>query len=287
MYQAVRKNAPQGLVIIGGTGWAQDAAGLLALAEQYRSQYKEPMTNVLWNLHPYQGMFQGPWIAMRSTMRLTLALQQLGPVIYTELGQYCCNSNDTSTGAPQGHCNDHAHGDWFVHNLLNMAAQLDVSWTGWAWRGTSGGNCGYPDIRANATESPNEVALTDGRFGGANWKEVWSLYAAAKTVVVSDAGDPTKIGLNDTEVKGFLPRPCIVPNFGMGGSCGWPLGANVSKLPWVSMWNQSVGESVLPGLPPMGPPSACYEQACPGYTCSNTSGIVPMPTPCDTPALLE
>ena len=224
---------------------------------------------------------------MRSTMRLTLTLQQLGPVIYTELGQYCCNSNDTATGAPQGRCNDHTHGDWFVHNLLNMAAQLDVSWTGWAWRGTSGGNCGYPDMRANATESPNEAALTDGRFGGANWKEVWSLYAAAKTVVVADAGNPSKIGVNDTEVKGFLPRPCIVPSFGMGGSCGWPLGSNVSKLPWLSMWNQSVGESVLPGLPPMGPPSACYEQACPGYTCSNTSGIVPMPRPCDTPALLE
>jgi hypothetical protein len=315
MYNAVRKNAPQGLVIIGGTGYAQDAAGLLAIAEQYRQDYKTPMTNVLWNLHPYQGMFQGVWISMRSTLRLTLALQQLGPVIYTELvrrggassnppacsvvltrspspphplapqGQYCCNSNDTATGAPQGKCNDHTHGDWFVHNLLNMAAQLDVSWTGWAWRGTVGGDCGYPDMRANATESPDEAVLTDGRFGGANWKEVWALYAAAKTIVVVDAGDPTKIGVNDTEVKGFLPRPCIVPNFGMGSSCGWPLGANVSRLPSVSMWNQSVGESVLPGLPPMGPPSACYEQACPGYTCSNESSVVPMPEPCHTPAL--
>ena len=55
MYRAVRKNAPQGLVIIGGTGYAQDAAGLLALSEQYNTQYKEPLTNVLWNLHPYQG----------------------------------------------------------------------------------------------------------------------------------------------------------------------------------------------------------------------------------------
>ena len=39
MYRAVRKNAPQGLVIIGGTGYAQDAAGLLALSEQYNTQY--------------------------------------------------------------------------------------------------------------------------------------------------------------------------------------------------------------------------------------------------------
>ncbi len=149
MYDAVRRNAPKGMVVIGGSGWAQDSAGLLAIAEAYASK-SGPMTNVLWNLHPYQGMFQGIWIALRSTMRLTLALQTMGPVIYTELGQYCCNANNT--GQPVGKCNDHTHGDWFVHNLINMAAQLDVSWTGWAWTGTSGGNCGYPDMRAAGPE---------------------------------------------------------------------------------------------------------------------------------------
>lgn len=46
------------------------------------------------------------------------------------------------------------------------------------------------------------------------------------------------------------------------------------------MWNQSVGESVLPGLPPAGPPSACYAQACAGFSCSNSSPVVPMPRPC-------
>ena len=51
-------------------------------------------------------MFQGIWIALRSTMRLTLALQTIGPVIYTELGQYCCNS----TAPPSQRCNDHTHG---------------------------------------------------------------------------------------------------------------------------------------------------------------------------------
>ena len=38
------------------------------------------------------GAYQGVWISMRSTMRLTLALQTIGPVIWTELGQYCCNA---------------------------------------------------------------------------------------------------------------------------------------------------------------------------------------------------
>ena len=117
-------------------------------------------------------------------------------------------------------------------------------------------------------------------MGGANWEEVWGTYVASKAVKVADDGDDSKIGVDDYEVKGFLPKPCIVPNFGMGGACGWPLGFNNSELPWNSMWNQSVGDSVLPGLPPAGPPSACYEQACPGYSCSNSSPVVPMPRPC-------
>ena len=52
MYDAVRRNAPKGMVVIGGSGWAQDSAGLLAIAEGYASGKNGPMTNVLWNLHP-------------------------------------------------------------------------------------------------------------------------------------------------------------------------------------------------------------------------------------------
>ena len=66
-------------------------------------------------------------------------------------------------------CNDYLHGSWFVHNLLNMAEQLDVSWTGWAWRGThaNGGQCaeppgqtecGYPDMREKATHLVRTLA---------------------------------------------------------------------------------------------------------------------------------
>ncbi len=214
---------------------------------------------------------------MRSTLRLTLALQQLGPVIWTELGQYCCSSllpNSTTK------CNDDAHGDHFVHNVLNLAAQLDVSWTGWAWRGPNGGNCGSPDMRAAGWEG----LMMDGSKGGANWTAEWAQFIASPAVAVEDKGDDSKIAPGDYEVPGFLPKPCIVPQFGMGSACGWPLGSNVSRLPFNSLWNSSVGESVLPGLPPSGPPSACFLQACPGYECLNTSGINPMPRPCSVPA---
>lgn len=285
MYQVVRRNSPQGLIMIESTGYAQDAAFLLALYEQFTQQYGAPPTNVIWTLHPYQGMFQGVWISMRSTLRLTLALQTMGPVIYTELGQYCCSANNQSGCGGPAKCNDNLHGDWFVHNLLNMAAQLDVSWVGWAWRGTNanGGNCGkppgqtecgYPDMRDQNGD------LTDGSGGGANWKEIWDTYVSSPVIGVQDKGNLSDIGPNAYEVQGFLPRPCIVPGFGMGDACGFPLGYNISHLPWVSMWNQSVGESVLPGLPPSGPPATCTQQACPGYTCSTTSPIDPMPQPC-------
>ncbi len=50
MYAAVRAVNKKALVIIGGTGYAQDAAGLLAINEQYKTEYKTPMTNVVWNL---------------------------------------------------------------------------------------------------------------------------------------------------------------------------------------------------------------------------------------------
>ena len=148
-------------------------------------------------------MYQGIWIALRSTLRLTLALQTIGPVVWTELGQYCCNScverhhsagwstastahwleapphppfptPPDSTPAPKQQCNDHTHSDWFTHNVINLAAQLDVSWSAWAWRGQGEYGCGYPDVQGS-----NGV-LTDGvALGGANWAEIWATFMGA------------------------------------------------------------------------------------------------------------
>jgi len=283
MYKAVRNQTKTGLIIMAGTGYAQDAATLIAASMEFTRETGEPFKNVLFNLHPYQGAYQGVWISLRSTLRLTLALQQIGPVIYTELGQYCCNAGPAKTCQSKGMCNDHTHGDNFVYNLMNLASQIDVSWVGWAWRGpnANGGTCqqgqaecNYPDMR-----DFNGV-LTNGSNGGANWALVWADYVSPSTITVRDDGDQSKINVTDYEVEGFLPRPCIVPNFGMGDSCGWPLGFNISKLPWNSMWNQTVGESVLPGLPPSGIPSSCLLQACEDYSCSPYSSVIPMPQPC-------
>lgn len=281
----VRTNSPTGLVVMGGSGWSGEAAGLLAINIQYTKEFGATPTNVLYNLHPYQGRFQGVWISMRSVLRLTLALQTIGPVIWTELGQYCCNANGIAGCQGNVTCNDHIHGDWFVHNLINLGAQLDISWTGWAWRGTNanGGNCSKPEGQAEcAYPDMRDVGgvLTTGASGGANWAEVWTTFIATPNIVVQDAGNHSAINVTDIEVQGFLPRPCIVPNFGLGSACGWPLGTPTPDLNWVSMWNQSLGESVLPGLPPSGAPASCTQQACEAYECITTSPVVPMPEPC-------
>lgn len=85
-------------------------------------------------------------------------------------------------------------------------------------------------------------------------------------------------------IAGYLPRPCIVGQFGLGGYCGYPLGTNQSYLDtqFNSFWNQSQGNSVLPGLPPSssGPDASCSLQACPGWECNVTSPTIPAPQPC-------
>jgi hypothetical protein len=172
-----------------------------------------------------------------------------------------------------------------VLNVVNLAAQMDVSWTGWAWRGTNANakpcaagqaECGYPDMRDFGG------VLTNGSSGGADWASIWGAYVASPVVTVRDEGksDPASLNASAYEVPGFLPKPCIIPFFGQGGYCGWPLGTNTSELPWVSLWNQSLSDSVLPGLPPAGPPSSCTEQACAGFSCAQTSPVVPEPHPC-------
>jgi aryl-phospho-beta-D-glucosidase BglC (GH1 family) len=151
MYDVVRNHTKDGLVVIAGMQqYAQDAAGSLAFYMQYTREHNNTAPfNVLYNLHPYQGVYQGLEHSIRSTLRLTLALQTIGPVIWTELGQYCCNAGNYTTCQKTGPCKDHAHADWFVYNVLNEATQFDVSWVGWAWRGTGSpsDNCTQVCIR--------------------------------------------------------------------------------------------------------------------------------------------
>lgn len=296
MLDIVRNITSTNLVIIESTDWGHDANFPLAFYGQYTHAHNNtPPSNVIYSLHPYKGMFQGNEKALRGTLRLSLALNAIGPVIWTEFGQYCCNADPSYVTCSKGPgpCDDHAHGDWFVHNAVNMATQYDMSWVGWAWRGTGFGDgkncsagmaqCGTPDMRDIGPDGVTGV-LTNGTHGGANWTEVWSSFVSPpnKVIVVNDALPNVHLNSTAYEPQGYLPRPCIVGQFGLGGYCGYPLGTNMSVVgkDFNSLWNGTQANSVLPGLPPSGPASGCTLQACPGWECNTTSPTFPQPHPC-------
>ena len=84
MYEGIRKNDPDGIVIIGGASqYALDAQSPLAMYLQYQIDRGEKLTNVIWNSHPYQGSGQGLEHSLNSEMRFTLAMKMFGPVEYT------------------------------------------------------------------------------------------------------------------------------------------------------------------------------------------------------------
>mmetsp|Transcript_81926 Transcript_81926/g.265523 ORF Transcript_81926/g.265523 Transcript_81926/m.265523 type:complete len:781 (+) Transcript_81926:16-2358(+) len=277
MYQVVRKNAPEGLIVIGGKDqYALDAQSGLAFYLQLKEETGSYPTNVIWNVHPYVGLGQGLEHSLGSALRLALALKTVGPVIFTEFGQYCCGgSGDPCAG--KGTCSDEDHGAHFVHNVVNMAEQYDISWIGWAWRGAGSNNmhrpcedgmaeCSQPDMRD--LDGEGRAALTDGRRAGADWAGVWARFVAPAggSIAVEDA-EAQGTTKEDPQPKGFLPRPCIAEGFNLGSVCGWGPGTNVTSLSPAAFTKQAVYTSVLPGLP-----GSCGSQACPGHACGTWTG---------------
>lgn len=85
MYETVRKNDPKGIIIMGGAQqYALDSASLIAFYLQYNEEEGSYPTNLIFNEHPYQGGGQALEHSLQSIMRLSISLQTLGPVIFTE-----------------------------------------------------------------------------------------------------------------------------------------------------------------------------------------------------------
>jgi hypothetical protein len=274
MYNAVRKNAPTNLVVIGGKDqYALDAQSGLAYYIQYKADTGSYPTNIVWNIHPYVGSGQGLEHSLGSAMRLALALKTIGPVIFTEFGQYCCGTKGTPCQG-SGQCSDHNHGDWFVFNVANMAEQYDLSWIGWGWRGTNVNNAHRPctdgQCECNQPDMRDTNGLTDGTAGGADWKQVWATFVTPTSIKVQDIDpDQKTIAVNYPQLAGFLPRPCIVPGFNLNDVCGYDLNTDVTTIPVNDLITQSLYVSFLPGLPPRG---NCSAQGCPTYTCETYTG---------------
>jgi len=194
-----------------------------------------------------------------------LALQTIGPVIFTEVQQFCCG---TGQACNIGICDDHGHGDHYVFNIINMAEQYDISWVGWGWRGTNNNTAYAPCVDGQAVCSLSDMRgqgglLADGTFGGPNWRRIWNYYVNTPVITVLD-NNSDKIGKSQPQGEGFLPRPCIVGEFNIGNLCGYDLAYDVTTLSYTSFGSQDLYNSSLPGLPPRG---NCASQGCPGYTC--------------------
>jgi len=275
MYDAVRQNDPTGIVIIGGAeGYALDAQSLTAFWLQYKIDTGSYPTNVIYNIHPYQGAGQGLEHSPQSAMRFALALKSgPGPVIFTEFGQYCCggSGNNECTGG-SGSCSNHATGDNFVYNIINMGLQYDISWIGWAWRGNnddypcgSKPDCQQPDMRSETGQ------LTSAEYGGADWSTVWKALVASNTLNVKDVTNGKTLTHTQDEAAGYLVRPCISGDYNLGGICGWDLSVPTSSLTPSDLTSQSIYDSILPGIPPNG---NCKLEGCSSinYQCQTYTG---------------
>ena len=272
MYNIVRKNDRNGLIIMAGMqSYAYDSATQIATYLRYINETGKPLTNVIYNFHPYQGGGQGNEKAVTAVVRELLGSKEIGPVIMTEFGQYCCGSNlQKCPNNPNLLCNSHNTGDNFSFNIINMAAQYDISWTAWAWWGVSGYEC--DSIRkCNDLRNENGSYVSNGTYGGAPWQLIWSNYINTDTInVLSTQTDSNTINVspNVMEIKGYLPRPCIMGNYNIGNHCGFSYNTSILSLPYTDFNGQSAYSVILPGLPSIN--NDCTKQGCPTINCGFT-----------------
>ena len=274
LYQTIRKNDPNGIIILAGAqAYAYDAATQIAFWLRYHQDFGSYPTNIIFNYHPYQGGSQGTNKAVQGAIRMVAAGKVLAPVIFTEFGQYCCGSNleKCSNGHTQ-QCNGHATSDNFVYNVANMALQYDISWTGWAWWGVDGYTGMACNGKCNVIRNDDGSYVSNGTYGGGPWALIWDEFINNTNIMVKDTQkDPKSINVqsNVEELMGYLPRPCIMGDFNMGNHCGYPLGLNVTaQLNYTDFVGQNPYSAVLPGIPPY---DNCTLQGCPSIQCGYTS----------------
>ncbi len=130
LYNTIRKNTNNPIVIAGSSSYAYDSASLI----QFDKANPE-LTNVIYNFHPYMGSAQkgDPTKAPVGFENIVTTMQSSvsKPLIITEFGQYCCVASGACYQYP-GTYNGIAMG--YSAAILTIAAKYNVSWTIWAWK---------------------------------------------------------------------------------------------------------------------------------------------------------
>lgn len=156
-----------------------------------------------------------------------------------------------------------------MYNVVNMAYQYDISWTGWGWFGPLPYECA--NLRdCYAMRNDDGSYVSNGTYGGASWASVWDDFVNNPNPKVKDVqSDTNSINLAPTikEEMGYLPRPCIMGNFNMGTACGLDLNKSVELVNYTVFAAESIYSAALPGVPPMG---GCHQQGCPAHPCSTS-----------------
>jgi len=121
MYDAIREQGADNVVIVGGLNWAYDLSGV-------GQGYAVKGSNIAYATHPYNypGKLIDDWASGFGFLAASY------PIIMTEFGQYCATST-------------------YVADLLNYAESLGMHWTAWAWYVQG---CEFPSVIADWDGNP-------------------------------------------------------------------------------------------------------------------------------------
>ena len=157
IYNEIRKNCNNVVIIAGAHGWACDSDSLIAFDKKHPE-----LKNVMYNFHPYgssdNGMTdenKGNPTNFENKFIIPMITSINKPLIFTEFGQYCCppiGSKDTKCGTNyDGIYNKKSMS--YVEAILTIAKKYNISWTAWGYEPCNDdkdcNSCEGPQIASN------------------------------------------------------------------------------------------------------------------------------------------
>ena len=162
LYNAVRNNTANPIIIAGSSDYAYDATSLIQFQKDVNP------VNVLYNFHPYMGGGQGSEKSPAAfEVLVNSMITNVGkPVILTEAGQYCCVSN--------GDCGSYTASNnvGYLEAILQIAQKYNLSWTVWGWIPNTAGTCSP----INANNGDILMTCAAGQACGANYSNLIPTY---------------------------------------------------------------------------------------------------------------
>ncbi len=252
LYEAIRANSNNVIVIGGALDYAYDFASLITFNSTVKPK------NVVYNFHPYMGPYQksdSSKTPENFEIIINEMLQTNTPIIITELGQYCCGDNQCyaytgSYGANFPNPNDKPNIS-YVNAILEIAKRYTISWLLWGWRPNSSYDlpqCSQPDINDDRTSPPSLISTSpctgntngDGCMG-ADFKTLFSnYYSPSPTGTLCLSMAP----IDNVDPSQLQPSQAVSVDF--------------INYFYISTFNTPVCQNLTPGEYLLGPPSISF-----------------------------